>query len=112
MLTIKQLQEKYGLLIDQRMHGSKKGAGWENCTKPITNKEVWGEDIPDKLIADVMFETEYGPLETCSVCRGQKHILGRLGNKQYLQCRDCGVYSHRPIHDGLVMTTLEEIDKE
>lgn len=86
---------------------------WSNHKPMITNKEVWETSEPlDRLLADVMLEMEYGPLETCSVCRGRKSILGRLGNTQHLQCQDCGIRSLRPIEDGIVMTSKEELEDE
>jgi hypothetical protein len=84
------------------LHGSKKGNGWEKCGEPVL-----GRDIPDALIIEVMLETEYAPVEVCSFCSGQKFVLGRLSNRQYLQCRDCGIMSHRPIENGIVMTSKE-----
>jgi len=111
MSQFETLQRKNGLIVDMLMHGTKSGNGWDDCPKAITNKEVFGEDIPDKLIVDVMLETEYGPPEKCSECGGMKVVLGRLLNRQHLQCRDCGAWFQRPIVNGIVITAKEELEE-
>lgn len=62
------------------------------------------------LLNDIVLEMDSDAPETCSDCGGEKLVIGRLDNTQYLYCRDCGAHSSRPIIAGVVITSQETIN--
>jgi hypothetical protein len=67
------------------LHGTKTGDGWERCSHPITNEEVFLSRGERRLLN--MITSEF---ETCPACGGsQNMILGYIGRNQYSRCRDC-----------------------
>ena len=71
--------------IDQ--NGSKIGDGWEQCSHPTTNDEVWLTPGERRLLN--VITSEYS---NCPACRGNQLMhLGALGDKEYERCRDCGM---------------------
>lgn len=69
------------------LHGSKRGKGWEKCSHPITNDEVWLTPGERRLIKVIT-----GEYSNCPACGGNQNMhLGALGGNEYERCRDCGV---------------------
>lgn len=92
------------------LNGTKNGGGWEQCSHPITNDEVWGEEeITDELIQDVLGGVS-GEMSNCPACHGnQKMFLGTLGKSAYARCRDCGTIFEAPYLLGVVRIKEERI---
>jgi len=72
------------------LNGTKNGNGWEKCSQPISNDEVWGSfdyDELDNLLAGIS-----GEYDRCPSCRDfSRMILGTLGNIEWSKCRACGM---------------------
>lgn len=69
------------------LNGSKRGSGWEKCSHPITDDEVWLTPGERRLIGVVT-----GEVSRCPACGGSQNMhLGALGDREYEKCRDCGM---------------------
>lgn len=69
------------------LNGSKNGKGWEKCSHPISNDEVWLTPGERRLLGVVT-----GEVSRCPACGGSQNMhLGALGDREYERCRDCGM---------------------
>lgn len=69
------------------LNGTKNGKGWEQCSHPISNDEVWLTPGERRLLNMVTSE-----FSNCPACGGNQLMhLGALGKNEYERCRDCGI---------------------
>lgn len=39
-------------------------------------------------------------MDCCELCEGQLGVMGQLGDREHLLCRDCGMWFSRPAEDN------------